>query len=530
MRTRLLLLVPLLAAGGFAPRPAAAADAAVPAAIARMIDQLGSPDFAEREKATQDLEAVGPAALPALRQAAAGSDPEVRRRAETLVRRLEARALAQKVLMPSRVRLVYRDVLVREALEDVQRKTGAQFQLHDPDNRVAERRLTLDTGDTTVWEALDQFCRKAGLIETEAAEQSPEAIYGSRRVPFMPPGGGVGLPPAVRAQQIQVARMQMQLQLQVQMGNPAPGYRTAPEGPSGPVTLTTGKPHALPTHYAGSVRIRALPPDGPAAAVPRRSSELAVVLEAAAEARLPWHGAVSVHVERAVDDAGQQLTRTWTDADLTPQPPVPVRVRELARLRGVPLPGTSREQQLPVLFKKVGKPSKLLKELSGTIEAQVQTEPEAVLTVDKVLESAGQTVKRSQGGSIKVLQAGKDDNGLTVFRLQVENPPDIIPAGLRMTHHAPLDSAPIPVPEQRRMPSHAGGFNGLNLLDDKGNLLQLVPMRTQVQSTNGTDLIWHYTFTFVRDKDQGEPARLVFSGSRTATIRIPFTLTDVPLR
>jgi hypothetical protein len=530
MRTRLLLLMPLLVAGGFAPRPAAAADNPTPAAIARMIDRLGSPDFEAREKAVQELEAVGPAALPPLRQAAAGSDPEVRRRAETLVHRLEARALAQKVLTPTHVRLVYRDVPVREALEDVQRKTGAQFQLHDPDNRVAERRLTLDTGDTTVWEALDQFCRKAGLIEADPAEpQQSAAVLGSRRVPFMPPGAGPGLPAAIQLQQMQVARMQMK-QLQIQMANAAPGTHFVPAGPAGPITLVAGKPPALPTHYAGSVRIRALPPDGPAATLPRRSSEVAVVLEATPEPRLPWHGAVSVHVERAVDDAGQQLTRTWTDADLTPQPTVPLRVREIARLRGVPLPAAAGQQQMAVVFKKAAKPSKVLKELSGTIQAQVQADPEAIMTVDKVLEAAGQTVKGREGGSIKVLQVGKEDNGMTVLRVQVENPPDIIPAGLRVKHYAPLDSAPIPVPELRGMPSHGSTFNGLNLLDDRGNLLPLVSMRTQVQSTNGTDLIWHYTFTYARDKDQGEPARLVLSGSRTASISIPFTLTDVPLR
>jgi hypothetical protein len=57
--------------------------------VARLIALLGSPTFAERERATQALEKVGVPALPALREAARKADPEVRRRANDLVERIE---------------------------------------------------------------------------------------------------------------------------------------------------------------------------------------------------------------------------------------------------------------------------------------------------------------------------------------------------------------------------------------------------------------------------------------------------------
>jgi hypothetical protein len=69
-----------------------------PAHIERLVRYLGSDQFSEREAATKALDALGEAALPALRKATRGDDPEVRRRAARLVEsitgRLRAEALA----------------------------------------------------------------------------------------------------------------------------------------------------------------------------------------------------------------------------------------------------------------------------------------------------------------------------------------------------------------------------------------------------------------------------------------------------
>ncbi len=99
----LLIVVWACAQGGsaVASRPAAPARLLrLPAAqddstqIDRLIKQLGSEQFAEREAASRELAAYGESALPALRRAAAGSgDAEVRRRARELVRTIVARLL-----------------------------------------------------------------------------------------------------------------------------------------------------------------------------------------------------------------------------------------------------------------------------------------------------------------------------------------------------------------------------------------------------------------------------------------------------
>ena len=66
----------------------------------------------EREAADRALDALGAEALPALRTAAQSTDPEVSRRARTLISQIEGRLETARILAPQRVRLVYRDTPV----------------------------------------------------------------------------------------------------------------------------------------------------------------------------------------------------------------------------------------------------------------------------------------------------------------------------------------------------------------------------------------------------------------------------------
>jgi WD40 repeat protein len=74
-----------------APVPAPAQPQATPAQIEKLIRQLGSDSFIEREHASRKLEEIGDAALAALRRTLSNSDPEIRRRAVELVEAIESR-------------------------------------------------------------------------------------------------------------------------------------------------------------------------------------------------------------------------------------------------------------------------------------------------------------------------------------------------------------------------------------------------------------------------------------------------------
>jgi sulfatase modifying factor 1 len=61
-----------------------------------LVKDLGAPEFAARERATEKLKAIGEPALPAVVEAAASDDPEVRARAQGLVRAIISGARVSK--------------------------------------------------------------------------------------------------------------------------------------------------------------------------------------------------------------------------------------------------------------------------------------------------------------------------------------------------------------------------------------------------------------------------------------------------
>jgi hypothetical protein len=83
----------------------------------RLVRQLGSDDFKAREAAAKALLKLGPPARPALEKAQEGDDPEVRRRAGDLLRRLPPADPA-----------------------DLVRRLGGKFSVdkHDPKRRLVD--------------------------------------------------------------------------------------------------------------------------------------------------------------------------------------------------------------------------------------------------------------------------------------------------------------------------------------------------------------------------------------------------------
>jgi hypothetical protein len=193
MRIRHLLPAAALALGlaalAVAPSPAREpAEKADAAKIAQWIEQLGSDDRGAREKAAAALDAVGGPALEALHQAAAqATDVDVRLRTEHVAARIEKRQESAVLLAPKKVHLVYKDTPLPEAVEDFKKKTGYHIVLQDPDGKLKDRKVTLDTGDVTFWQALDQFCDKAGLKEAAPADVVAVPVPTDPKLPPPPP-------------------------------------------------------------------------------------------------------------------------------------------------------------------------------------------------------------------------------------------------------------------------------------------------------------------------------------------------------
>jgi hypothetical protein len=562
MCDRHLFVVPLVA--GLAlmiPPSTLASEAPNKEKIDKLIEQLGSASFAEREKASKELAAIGAPALEALRKAAKSDDAEIRKRAEEILPKIERQAESARVLVPKRVKLVYKDTPLGEALADFQKKSGYKIHLHDPDGKLKERKITLDTGETTFWHAFASFCDKA-----ELSEASMEDLM---RVP-QPAGGAPGAVPAAPPFAVRPGGGA------IIKGMPGmPGML----GRNGQLILKDGKASPLPADDRCAVRIRALGKSDLVGNIPE--GEIIVSLEVSLEPKLQWQTFQSIHIDKAVDDRDQKLAQVIPQVEgaaglaggnlpggggVNLQMQMQMRMQMMMARQKMGWSGLSR--QVPVQFKKGAKDAKSLKELKGVLTAQLLTEARPVITADKLDKAEGKVFKGDEGGEIKIVSI-KTEEKQTTIQLELQQPPldkvvpaqpNLVPgvvappgAGLPGAKKPLLPAAPAEagkaaqppaVPQAQFLPGGVafGGpmqfrdsMNGLSIQDDKGNALPIDASRSHfsvsfVQQANAP-LRQAMTWTLVcpHGKDKNKPAKVVYLGQKQATVDIPFALKDVPL-
>jgi len=96
--TLIIVAVGWAVAVALAPLRGNCDDGATAQQIARLVKQLGDDAFAMREAASEELEAIGEPALDALRKAiSADRDPEIRQRAERVIRAIARRAVKREL-------------------------------------------------------------------------------------------------------------------------------------------------------------------------------------------------------------------------------------------------------------------------------------------------------------------------------------------------------------------------------------------------------------------------------------------------
>jgi hypothetical protein len=485
----LALLVSLVSAG---EKPAADESR-----IDRLVKQLSDRHYRQREEADRALRKTGEPALPALRKALQSPDAEVRQRATRLIRLIEQQADSSRLLAPKRLRLVCKDMPIPEAVEKLAREAGIPIKLEGDREALARSRLTLDTGATTFWKALDLLCAKAGLVESETRPEMP--------------GGQGGSVVIVRGRGARVT----------------PRDITETQGTPVELTLKAGKSASLPTHHSGAVRVRALPPGTPIGEEEKTEGEILLGLQAKAGPGLAWKRAVGLRILKAVDEKGQSLVAL---PFRSAKAPAPARGRSVVIINGIPIssdqgdPG-SDQGLLPVRLKTGAKPSKKLAELSGTIVASVQSPPLPLVEIKNVLKAKGQTFKGARGGSVKVVETSRGENGEIQLRIQVQTPAGQVNDGTA----AALGNATIIINGRpigpREEPLSAANFR---LGDEKGRSLKV----TQAVDTGvraGTAREIELTFESAAKLGVAGPLRFVFLGRRGAVVEVPFVLKDVPL-
>jgi hypothetical protein len=628
--------------------PTRAADKADSETIDKLVKQLGSGRFSQREQAQKKLEEIGQPAVEALKKAVDTGDMETKRRANEIIAKLDKQVQGAKILAPTKIRLSYKDTPLAEALADITKKTGYNLTLVDPQNKLKDRKVTVDTGETTFWQALEKFCSAAKLVEADLqdlnqAQPVPQPFPQPQPLPPIKilPGGiqklpGVlpVVPPANAPQQLPAKVLQVQIgqaqagQAQAGKGKVVPAqppvaaqpvqgfarpairrpFPIQPQVPSNQILLKDGTPKGEPTDYAGAVRVKVMDNvqmfGGPG------KDEAIIGLKVSPEPKIRWQQLVNVRIDKAIDDQDQKLMPVMKPEDGGQPNPFGAfgggfpggGFRPIGNGWGFQgfQPGFGGlHQHIPVRLTKGEKPAKQLKELSGVITAQVLTEAEVYLEAAEIMKAAGKTFKgNKQGGSLKI-NAINENNGQIVIQLEMENPRDVVPAGgqnpgfgvggpvwngpgIQILPVLPVNPPPAPLPApapklkgalqapaQGRVQVQAaqvpvqvqvqgqgkvqvqvqqiqiggggiaiapfnpgfnpGGHTGLELLDEKGKVIPMVGYGSAFRGGPGGGVFTpehHLTF---QPQEGQKPAKLVFKGSKSVNVEIPFTLKNVKL-
>src|SRR5262249_49953168 len=86
-------------------------------------------------------------------------------------------------------------------------------------------------------------------------------------------------------------------------------------------------------------------------------------------------------------------------------------------------PGHDRPRQVPVRLRLGEKPARQIKELRGTLSAEVEAPAEPLVAVKDVVHAAGKLMKGPDGSYVKVLEAGREPGGQIKLKLEVKAPP-----------------------------------------------------------------------------------------------------------
>jgi outer membrane protein assembly factor BamB len=467
--------------------------------IAALVTQLADDRPATREAASRSLEATGPAALDALRKAAAGADPEARRRAAILARDIEKREETARLVEPPKMRLEYKDTPLAEAVADFSKRGGITLKVPPEVLKDDKRKVTLDTGSVPFWEALDRFCAKAGLTEPPPVPEPNPLPSGGSSVTFVGGRGGAISPTDVLR---------------------TPTAEKPPE-----LALVDGKPTPRPTSDAGAFRVRPAPTDAVIPHQKKEDGEILFGLDVANVGPLHWQKAVGLRIDKALDEDGHPLPQLPTSF----KPAVsPATVRGNVVINGMPIVPPEDElagsiaRLVPVRLKRDGEKSpKKLKEMSGTIFAQVRTAHGPLVTVDNVMKSAGRTFKGRLGGEVKVIEVAREEEGQVRLKVRVER------VG-RGTADVPVNpfGGTIIVNGRRLGEEDLLSSLDFSLLDQKGKpFVAVKAISTGVRAGAGHE----YELVYEAQAGQGEATTFVYSDRRTLFIEVPFTLKDVPL-
>ncbi len=242
---------------------------------AKLVEQLGSQDFAEREAATKRLEELGTTALEELRIGVKSENPETARRAQDLLRKVERRLVNDKILSPTLVELDVKDQPLDAVLAELSKQAKWEVVLGGLKSEdLAVKKITLSTsGKVAFWGAILKLC--------DAADMQISGVGG-----YIAPGA---IP---------------------YLGRAKPGVRIAADRNRAVVLEARDGSPKRSVSLNGAVLIEAVP--FPKNVMPLATAHPSVLLQIWPEPRLQWEGTAATKVTRATDVTDAKLATEFT--------------------------------------------------------------------------------------------------------------------------------------------------------------------------------------------------------------------------
>ncbi|QEL15325.1 HEAT repeat domain-containing protein [Limnoglobus roseus] len=484
---------------------AIAADAVKPREdAAALVQKLGDPQFPVREQAAKGLLKIGATAIPSVQDVInTTADPGVRERAEALLPRLHLMAESERFLAPKLVKLDYQNMALSAVVDDLKKKTGINLMLENV--AAPTRSITLTGGDVPAWQAVEMLCAAATLREDHRLDLP------------VPTAGG----------ETHTARQFGRNNVYYLSGSAA---QTVFTPGSAPVVLVDGKADVLPGNRATAVRVLALPGKFEGNRVIRGSGTVILNLDVAPLPSVNWPGSPTVRVTRAEDEDGRPL---FADQKADPRPQMNNPYGWGGGFGGglwlggdyeyVNQPTTrgNNPRLTPVTLRTDDRAIRSLKRFEGVVVGEVNQPNQPVITIDGMDKLVGKSFDGPNQTKLSVAsyQVGKD--GSVVVKIHAE------------------------MPQQWVFQQRLGGrlWNG-NLNDDLniGNIPNKLkftdadgkPCPTPSQrSTSYSGNQWNQTFDselhFPKSSKGGPPTKVVLTGTKVATVEIPFAMENVKL-
>lgn len=486
-----------------------------PDRVAWLIQQLGSPRFTEREAASESLDALGDAALTALKSAATSGDAEIRRRATELLDRILQRAAVAQLLKPTMISLKFNNTPLEDAVKSLASISGQRIELARGPHWAA-RKVSVESGPLPIWEAIDLFCRKADLHEWDG---------------FTPIANSSDTPPAPPQPNVVFGGIQGQVIVNGRLSR-SPGI------PEPKIVLMNGPISAIANYDAGAVRLRLLPPGTPFP-ISTIGEETALPLQVSAEPRLRWAGILGVRVDRAINEFGTERSVVGVVAPTVQSDEMMWMMMPNGAMMPTPATGGAGLAAL-----KVTRPDRVaksvLKEIVGELTARVAI-TEALARLESPLKS-GSAIEAATGVSMKITDVAAPADGEMRLAIDLQIPPDVQPVGplavgmnnrMVFAGGMVIQQQIVVGGKQATIPALAAGtteYNGLSLEDQHGRRWPAIRAAQESMQLNMQGMTAKLIVIFKSPAADAIAARLVFRGSRPATISIPFRFQDVDLK